>query len=68
MYAIVETNSRGRMPKNPDDRCYLNHAYLGSMSFGSLDMAWTTNSRLEAEGMLARVRRKGKGPARITVI
>ena len=66
MYAIVETDANGRMPKNPDDRCYLNHSCLNSMSFGSPDMAWATESRLEAEGMLSRVKKKhGSRNARI---
>jgi hypothetical protein len=54
-YAIIETNINGDTPEDPEDNCYLNHAYLSSMSFGSLDMAWTTESRLEAEGMAARL-------------
>ena len=54
-YAIIETDINGDVPENPDDRCYLNHAYLSSMSFGSLDMAWTGKSKLEAEGMAARL-------------
>ena len=53
-YAIIETDIYGRIPESADDRCYLNHAYLGSMSFGSLDMAWTTDSQLEAEGMASQ--------------
>lgn len=53
-YAIIETDIYGDAPEDDDDKCYLNHAYLGSMSFGSLDMAWTTDSFLEAEGMSAR--------------
>lgn len=55
MYAIVETDINGVTPEDPDDHCYLNHAYLSSMSFGSIDMAWTGNTRLEAEGMASRL-------------
>lgn len=54
-YAIIETDIYGDVPENITERCYLNHAYLGSMSFGSEDMAWTTDSKLEAEGMAARI-------------
>ena len=54
-YAIVETDIYGTIPEDETEKCYLNHAYLSSMSFGSLDMAWTAKSRLEAEGMAARL-------------
>jgi len=54
-YAIIETDIYGDIPENDDDKCYLNHAYLSSMSFGPIDMAWTTESKLEAEGMAARM-------------
>ncbi len=37
---------------------YLNHAYLSSLSFGSEDMAWTTDDREKAELMLDKVRSK----------
>ncbi len=50
-YAIIETDIYGDAPENPDEHCYLNHAYLSSMSFGSTDMAWTTENFLAAEGM-----------------
>lgn len=33
---------------------YLNHAYLGSLSFGTEDMAWTTEDRSEAIEMLEK--------------
>ena len=42
-----------------DDTCYLNHSCLGSCACGSLDMAWTTESELEAEGMAYRAIDKG---------
>ena len=54
-YVIIETDIYGDIPEDENDRCYLNHAYLSSMSFGSPDMAWTAKSRLEAEGMTARL-------------
>ena len=54
MYLIIETNIYGDIPESEGEQCYLNHAYLHSMSFGSLDMAWTTESKLEAEGMCSR--------------
>lgn len=53
--AIIETDINGDSPEDEGERCYLNHSCLSSMSFGSLDMAWTTTSRLEAEGMAARL-------------
>ena len=55
MYVIVETDIHGEMPESKNDRCYLNHAYLSKMHFGSLDMAWHTDSALEAEGMASRM-------------
>ena len=54
-YAIIETDIYGNIPQDEADQCYLNHAYLSSMSFGLLDMAWTADSRLEAEGMAANL-------------
>ncbi len=55
MYAIIETDIYGDFPENDSEKCYLNHAYLNKMHFGSADMAWTTESKLEAEGMAARL-------------
>lgn len=37
MYTIIE--------KWRGDVFYLNHAYLSSLSFGSADMAWTTDDK-----------------------
>jgi len=54
-FVIRETDIYGDIPEDPDEQCYLNHSALSSMSFGSLDMAWMGDSRLEAEGMSARV-------------
>jgi len=54
-YAIVEADTQGEPIEVDGCRFYLNHAYLGSMSFGSEDMAWTTDNELAAEGMAARV-------------
>ena len=54
MYVIIEADIYGDIPEDEDERCYLNHSCLSSMSFGSLDMAWTTDSLLEAEGMCSR--------------
>ena len=53
MLTIVRTSGK--------DVFYLNHAYLTSLSFGSLDMAWTTARHSEAAAMLARCRAKHKG-------
>ena len=54
MFTLIDTE------EITEETCYLNHAYLGSMSCGSEDMAWTTKSELEAEGMQARAAVKGK--------
>ena len=69
MYTIVETDVYGNT-YIADDGCifYLNHSCLGSMSFGSEDMAWTTESELEAEGMLQRVIEKKGGNHKIIEI
>ena len=45
MYVLTDT------PEIGDETCYLNQSCLGSMSCGSLDMAWSTDSELEAIGM-----------------
>jgi hypothetical protein len=60
MYQIIETDVYGDVPNDSDERCYLNHAYLHSFSFGSQDMAWQGNTELEAEGMLRRMTNAGK--------
>ena len=60
-YAIVETDIYGDTLVEDDGSIfYLNHAYLNPNrpGFGSMDMAWTTESLLEAEGMSARIERK----------
>lgn len=54
-YTIVETDTQGEPLEEDGHRFYLNHAHLGSMSFGSRDMAWSTDNELAAEGMAARV-------------
>jgi hypothetical protein len=54
-FAIVETDIYGNILEDEGHKFYLNHSTLSSMSFGSLDMAWTANSKLEAEGMAARL-------------
>lgn len=53
MFTITRTSGK--------DVFYLNHAYRTSLSFGSLDMAWTTASHFEAAAMLTRCRAKHKG-------
>lgn len=40
------------------DVFHLNHSCLSSLSFGSEDMAWTTDDLAEAEAMLKRVEEK----------
>ena len=60
-YVIVETDVYGVTYVADDGSIfYLNHAYLNPErpGFGSDDMAWTTDSLLEAEGMSARIERK----------
>ena len=55
MYTIVQADIYRDVYEDEDGTIfYLNHSCLSSMSFGSEDMAWTTESELEAEGMLAR--------------
>ena len=54
-YTIVETDVYGDILEDDGHRFYLNHSCLCSMSFGSEDMAWTTESYLEAEGMSSRL-------------
>ena len=53
MYVLTDTE------EITEDTCYLNHSCLSSMSCGSLDMAWSTDSELEAEGMQARAIGRG---------
>jgi len=49
MYTLTDTETI------TDETCYLNHAcFLTTCACGSLDMAWITESRLEAEGMQAQ--------------
>lgn len=44
--------------KDEPEIFYLNHAYLGSLSFGSEDMAWTTDDKEKAELMLEKCEAK----------
>ena len=57
-WVILETDIYSDIPEDKSERCYLNHSTLNSMSFGSLDMAWKGNTRLEAEGMASRFTQK----------
>jgi len=60
-YAIVETDHLDDTYVADDGSIfYLNHAYLNPdrPGFGSEDMAWTTDSHLEAEGMCSRIEHK----------
>jgi len=50
-YMIKQTYSDG-------DTDYLNHAYMSSLSFGSLDMAWMTDDKEKADLMLFKVEAK----------
>ena len=54
MYVLTDTQEITEIT------CYLNHSCLHSMSCGSEEMAWTTESELEAEMMRARAADKGK--------
>lgn len=49
-YAIVETSDEG-------ETFYLNHSCMSTLSFGSEDMAWTTDDHEKAELMLDKVER-----------
>jgi len=44
-----------------DETFYLNHSCLSTKSFGSEDMAWTTEDYEKAELMLESVEHKHKG-------
>lgn len=52
MYTVIQ-NYKG-------DKFYLNHAYIGSMSFGSEGMMWT-GSHEDATDMLKRAKKTHKG-------
>lgn len=55
MYAIIETDEYGAFPDDVEEQLYLNHSCLNTMSFGSWDMAWTTDSLDEAQAMWRKV-------------
>jgi len=44
--------------EHKDFELYLNHSCLNTLSFGSEDMAWTTNYMHEAVSMLKRCKKK----------
>ena len=54
-YAIVD---RSVEIGEGEELLYLNHSCLGSKSFGSEDMAWTTNDYDKAKLMLESVENK----------
>jgi len=68
MWAIIETDRFDDVPEDESERCYLNHAYLSSGAFGALDMAWTAESELEAEGMAARITGRSQAPSFFQVV
>ncbi len=43
------------------DTFYLNHSCMSSLSFGSEEMAWTTDDREKAELMLDKVKTRKAG-------
>ena len=47
---------------------YLNHSTLSTLSFGSFDMAWTTDNIYEAEHMLQKVIDKHSGQYKVIEI
>ena len=51
----------------PEEHFYLNHAYLSTCAFGSLDMAWSTDDREKADLMLYKVRDKHPHLANIEI-
>lgn len=51
LYAIIQKDG---FSEEDREIFYLNHAYLSSLSFGSEDMAWTTEDKEKAELMLER--------------
>jgi len=44
--------------EHKDFELYLNHSCMNTLSFGSEDMAWTTNYMHEAVSMLKRCKKK----------
>jgi len=49
-FAIVETSGT--------DTFFLNHSCMSTLSFGSEDMAWTTDDAEKADCMLTRCQRR----------
>lgn len=49
-FAIVQTDN--------NEQFYLNHSCMSSLSFGSEDMAWTTEDAEKADCMLERCQRR----------
>jgi len=56
MYAVIFTED--------NDIFYLNHSCLSSMSFGSMDMAWTSDNKNHAELMCNKAEEKQGRPYR----
>jgi hypothetical protein len=65
MFVLTDTEELnspdlGAFDESEEETCFLNHSQLGSMSCGSLAMAWGSDSELEAEGMQQRASDKGE--------
>jgi len=56
------------MKETEDAQFYLNHSCLGSLSFGSEDMAWTTDDLEKAELMLFKIESCNNQDAEFSVI
>ena len=59
-YAIAQKLSKAAKARNRGHDYYLNHAYLASMLFGSLDMMWT-GTHAEALQMLEKAKKAHAG-------
>lgn len=58
MYTIIQYDDANG---TPDEDCfYLNHSCMNTLSFGSLDMAWTTNDYLAATQMLGECQNRSQ--------
>jgi len=51
----INCTNCGEVSPVTEEHFYLNHAYLSSCAFGSLDMAWSTEDKEKAELMLYKV-------------
>lgn len=62
MYAIIQ---KDEFEENDEEIFYLNHAYLSSLTFGSEEMAWTTDDKEKADLMCEKCERESEGLFRL---